>query len=54
MQINYQPKGGMCMSCVNKHKDCSTLDFKSMPIIDKSKDVIIVRCAEFNRDNTGE
>ena len=48
--LHYQPKGSMCAVCVNKLKDCSKLDFKSMGIMSKIDDTIIVECTEFDRE----
>ena len=48
----YQPKGGMCCSCINRHADCKKLNFSVMPPIKFCKDgAIIVRCVEFKNDN---
>lgn len=43
---NYQPKGGMCMSCQHKARDCASLPFASMPVIDKYGSTAIVRCIQ--------
>ena len=48
----YQPKGGMCMACAHKRKDCSSLPFHSMPIIKRDKQVAIVACTEYARTRT--
>ena len=45
---SHRPKGRMCMSCINKFKDCSKLDFIHMPIIGKDHDgMAVVKCTEF-------
>jgi hypothetical protein len=50
MTRTYQPKGGMCLSCVHAHADCSALPFAQMPVIGKvTDDVMIVRCVRFER-----
>ena len=45
-----QPKGSMCATCKNRDKDCSELNFESMPPLSIDDDVIIVRCTEFKRN----
>ena len=42
----YQPKGGMCMTCQHKDRDCSALPFHNMPMIRLDVFVCIVRCTE--------
>ncbi len=46
--IGYQPKGSMCVVCKKRDKDCSQLPFSLMPIIEKQKHILIVRCYEFD------
>jgi len=41
------PKGSMCAVCNNKDNNCSHLDFKSMQVIEKTKEYNIVRCTFF-------
>jgi len=48
--LHYLPKGSMCAACVNRLKDCSKLDFKSMASMSKIDDTIIVKCTEFDRE----
>lgn len=43
----YIPKGGMCANCKNFMKDCSKLEFSTMPVIAKDKEVIVVKCSEY-------
>jgi hypothetical protein len=47
--IQVHPKGGMCLSCEHRKRDCSHLDFASMPRvgIDKLYGVAIVACTEY-------
>lgn len=45
----YQPKGSMCMSCKKCYDDCSHLPFKDMRVIERHKDVLIVKCIKFER-----
>lgn len=49
----YQPKGGMCASCKDFLKNCTSLNFKNMPVIDRynhnGDDFIIVKCTNFER-----
>ncbi len=48
MSDKYQPKGGMCTGCKHKLRDCSGLDFDKMPAIKRDKDVIIVKCIDYD------
>ena len=45
----YQPKGGMCCNCKNASHDCSGLQFDKMQPIEKHGELIIVRCAAWER-----
>ncbi|MFK5951017.1 MAG: hypothetical protein QM500_19870 [Methylococcales bacterium] len=47
--VSFQPKGGMCATCQFKLKNCSHLDFSSMPVIQRTDNAHIVRCAEFDK-----
>lgn len=47
--MNYQPKGGMCVACANRHRNCSSLPFASMPVLEVDGQTIIVRCTQFQR-----
>lgn len=48
--IRYFPKGGMCKSCAKINNDCSSLDFKTMHVIDKDRaGNRFVRCSSFIR-----
>lgn len=51
--MSYQPKGGMCVSCQHRLRDCSHLPFSAYPVIERAGEVRIVRCAEYVRA-TGE
>lgn len=48
----YQPKGGMCLTCVHKDRNCSHLKFDEMLVIDKESLLggrfieNIVKCSE--------
>jgi hypothetical protein len=50
----HHPKASMCKSCKHKDHDCSKLDFKSMPVMDKYKQggalIYVVRCVEFDKN----
>jgi hypothetical protein len=50
IEKTYGPKGGMCMTCQKKSKDCSTLEFAKMPKISSSNDYVIVRCTAHQPD----
>lgn len=43
----YQPKGGMCRSCKYANRNCSYLDFSSMPRIAKQGVAVIVKCTAY-------
>ena len=47
--MKYQPKGGMCMTCINAMRDCSNLKFDKMKPLKKDCDIIIVRCEDYNK-----
>lgn len=43
-----QPKGGMCIQCLHKTKNCSHLPFKTMKIIFVYADgTPVVKCTEY-------
>lgn len=44
-----QPKGGMCMACEKRERDCSALPFAGMHVIERGPGGLIVRCTEFLR-----
>ena len=50
-ELEYQPKGGMCRTCVNRDADCRHLPFKDMQPLGKgdSDGTVIVRCDNFKR-----
>jgi len=52
-EIQYQPKSGMCLSCKHEFDDCSSLNFKEMPVIEKYKhegaDHCVVKCSNHKR-----
>lgn len=54
--MTYQPKGGMCASCMHSSRDCSTLPFKQYPVIEryalKGNSINIVKCGEFKRNES--
>ena len=46
----FYPKGGMCVSCAHRARDCSHLDFAAMyPIKRNNDNTTAVRCDEFSR-----
>lgn len=47
--MNYQPKGGMCATCVHAYRDCSHLLFSTMPPLSRDNQTVIVRCTDFQR-----
>lgn len=48
--VTHQPKGGMCSTCVHLVlRNCSHLPFESMPVIEVSDNVKIVRCTDHQR-----
>lgn len=48
-EMNYIPKGGMCIKCVNWLKNCSHLKFNTMPVIVKDKNIAVVKCLEYKK-----
>lgn len=55
-ELEYQPKGSMCGTCLNSLNDCSKYDFSKMIKISKGDrdGVVIVRCSyyeEIDRNN---
>lgn len=52
MTNNYQPKGGMCMSCQYKARNCERLKFNEMPVIARYGNTAIVRCVQHTREAT--
>ena len=47
--MTYQPKGGMCMTCLRGlTRNCANLPFDTMPVIevDKATGAKIVRCLD--------
>ena len=49
MTALHQPKGGMCRTCVHLLRNCSTLPFDQMPVIERTPAADIVRCTEYKR-----
>lgn len=45
----FTPKGGMCLVCEHKAKNCGDLPFHAMPVIDSDGTVTRVKCTEFAR-----
>ena len=52
--IEYRPRGSMCMSCRRKNDDCSALPFRSMRVIATDGLSRIVRCDSFDRDEAAD
>jgi len=49
-ETTYQPKGGMCTTCVHKLRDCSALPFEDMQVVKVYSDgVKAVRCTDHIR-----
>ena len=46
----YQPRGSQCLNCVHKGRDCSSLPFNTMHIIEKWCDVMIVKCSDYEKE----
>ena len=50
--MSYQPKYGMCATCRNIKRDCSGLQFASMPVIKVYPyGTKAVRCEKWERKN---
>ncbi len=48
--MNYQPKGGMCLTCTKAQADCSALPFEQMRVIQIYADgTRAVKCIEWVR-----
>ena len=47
--LRYQPKGGMCMTCIDAPKDCSMLPFGDMRVHGFTDSAIIVICSEYRK-----
>jgi hypothetical protein len=47
------PKGSLCVACVRRHRDCSDLNFDTMPSLVTRDGVRFVRCTYFVRDESG-
>jgi len=47
--MTHQPKGGMCAACRHALRNCSTLPFASMPVLERAGQTVIVRCTDFQR-----
>lgn len=47
------PKGGQCLVCVHRYRNCSELDFSTMPQISSfasySHNYVIVRCTDYSK-----
>jgi hypothetical protein len=43
----YTPKGSMCGNCEKANRDCSSLAFHTMPVIEKLPYQRIVRCTYY-------
>ena len=49
--MTHRPSGSMCQACMYCFtRNCSHLDFATMPTMKRDKDgVIVVKCAEFKK-----
>lgn len=45
----YHPKGGMCRTCQDLRKDCSSLRFETMPVLHDGGSFKVVKCTEYQR-----
>lgn len=46
----YQPKGGMCFTCVRSAEDCGGMTFSEMPILyETSEGAAVVKCINYER-----
>jgi len=47
-EVNFRPKGSMCMACEKVKQDCSKFEFSKMPVIGTDKDgVKVVKCVRY-------
>lgn len=44
------PKGEMCIECVHKKRDCSSLDFRAMKVVAKFPDYQLVKCTDYEKE----
>lgn len=51
--MKYQPKGGMCATCLYKSHDCSKLPFDKMPKHSACGETTIVICTDYTRFESG-
>lgn len=49
--MTHHPKGSMCMACAHARRDCSALEFRSMPVLERYAGMVVVRCREFERQD---
>ncbi len=49
MITHYQPKGGMCLTCIHRKSGCSQLPFKDMYVLEVHNITAIVKCTGFSR-----
>lgn len=47
--MTHHPKGSMCTACAHVRRDCSALEFRSMPVLERYAGKIVVKCLEFMR-----
>lgn len=51
--VKYQPKGGMCATCVHSSKDCSKLPFHTYRVLEYLEEgdyeIRQVKCKKFQR-----
>lgn len=47
--MTHQPKVGMCATCCHALRNCSTLPFDRMPVLQRDGQRLIVRCTQFQR-----
>lgn len=47
MKDIYAPKGRMCLNCIKRFNDCSTLPFETMKVIVINNGIHYVKCTDY-------
>lgn len=47
--MTHHPKGSMCIACAHARRDCSDLEFSTMPVLERYAGMAVVKCREFTR-----
>ncbi len=47
-EIRYQPKGGMCLSCIALYDNCKSLPFEAMPQLSLEREDMLIANADMH------